>query len=70
VRGAAVGLATSLSRIGAAVGTYLIPGALDNLGIGTTMYIAAGVSFVGLIIAFTMAPETRYMNLRESAALS
>jgi len=70
VRGAAVGLATSLSRIGAAVGTYLIPISLDNYGIGTTMYVAAGVSIVGCMVAFIMAPETRYMNLRQAAALS
>jgi len=69
VRGAAVGLATSLSRIGAAVGTYLIPLSLDNYGIGTTMYVAAGVSLVGCIVALAMAPETRYINLRQAAAL-
>jgi len=70
VRGAAVGLATSLSRIGAAVGTYLIPVSLDNLGIGATMYVAAGVSAVGCVVALAMAPETRYMDLRQAATLA
>jgi putative MFS transporter len=70
IRGSAVGLASSLSRIGAAVGTYLVPLALTGLGIGTTMIIAGVITLVGLLVSFAWAPETRGLTLAQSAALS
>lgn len=70
IRAFAVGIGTSLSRIGAAVGTYLVPLSLHSIGIGNTMYVAAGVTFIGLAAAWAMAPETRSLNLRDAAALS
>jgi putative MFS transporter len=69
VRGSAVGLASSLSRIGAAIGTYLVPKALDHLGIGTTMIIAAVITLIGAVVSVAWAPETRGLTLGESAAL-
>jgi MFS transporter, putative metabolite transport protein len=69
VRGSAVGLASSLSRIGAAIGTYLVPKALDHLGIGTTMIVAAIITLVGAVVSLAWAPETRGMTLAESSAL-
>lgn len=69
VRGSAVGLASSLSRIGAAVGTYLVPLALTTLGIGTTMIIAGVVTLLGMLVSMAWAPETRGMTLGEAAAL-
>ncbi|MNN24609.1 Inner membrane metabolite transport protein YgcS [compost metagenome] len=69
IRASAVGLATSLSRIGAALGTYLVPISLDSLGIANTMFIAAGVSLFGAIISWWLAPETRSLDLQQSAAL-
>ena len=70
IRAFAVGIGTSLSRVGAAVGTYLVPVSLQTLGIGNTMYVAAAVTMVGLIAACAMAPETRALNLRDAAALA
>jgi putative MFS transporter len=69
VRGSAVGLASSLSRIGAAVGTYLVPLALATLGIGTTMIIAGVVTLLGLAVSLAWAPETRGKTLGEAAML-
>ncbi|RKR20030.1 MFS transporter [Arthrobacter oryzae] len=69
VRGSAVGLASSLSRIGAATGTYLVPIALTTLGIGTTMIIAGIVTLIGMAVSMAWAPETRGMTLTEAAAL-
>lgn len=69
VRGSAVGVASSLSRIGAAVGTYLLPVALTNWGIGGTMLAAAVISLIGAVVSVFWAPETRGMALHESAAL-
>ncbi|WP_072932229.1 MFS transporter [Nissabacter archeti] len=69
IRAAAVGIGTSMSRIGAAVGTWLVPVSLETLGIGQTMYIAAGITLVGLIVSWLMAPETRALDLHEASAL-
>ncbi|QSE92632.1 MFS transporter [Rhodococcus pseudokoreensis] len=69
VRGSAVGLASSLSRIGAAIGTFLVPLSLTSLGIGVTMLIAAGVTLFGAVISQMWAPETRGLSLSESAGL-
>lgn len=69
VRGSAVGLASSVSRIGAAVGTYLVPLALTSWGIGGTMIAAAAISLVGALVSVLWAPETRGMALHEAAAL-
>ncbi len=69
IRGTAVGMASSLSRIGAAVGTFLVPMALDSLGIGMTMLIGAAITLLGAVLSHFMAPETRGMTLTESAAL-
>ncbi|MHB0820344.1 MFS transporter [Stutzerimonas stutzeri] len=70
IRSAAVGLGASLSRIGAAIGTWLVPISLESIGIANTMYVAAGVTMVGLIVSLALAPETRSLSLQEAASLS
>ncbi|WP_322040127.1 MFS transporter [Burkholderia diffusa] len=70
IRAFAVGMGASLSRIGAAAGTWLVPIALQNIGIGNTMYAAAAVSFVGLLVSVALAPETASLSLQEAASLS
>jgi MFS transporter, putative metabolite transport protein len=69
IRGSAVGLASSLSRIGAAIGTYLVPVSLSHLGTGATMIVGAVVTFIGAIVSVVWAPETRGLTLGESAAM-
>ncbi|MFK3818869.1 MFS transporter [Pseudomonas sp. NPDC089407] len=69
IRAFAVGIGTSISRIGAAVGTYLVPMSLDVLGIAQTMYVAAAITFFGLLLSWLLAPETRSLNLQQAAAL-
>ncbi|KPA95509.1 MFS transporter [Pseudomonas asplenii] len=70
IRAQAVGVGTSLSRIGAAVGTWLVPAALDSIGIEQTMSAAAIVTFVGLAFSWALAPETRSLNLQQAASLN
>ncbi|GLZ85654.1 MFS transporter [Metapseudomonas resinovorans] len=70
IRTFAVGIGTSLSRIGAAVGTYLVPVSLQTFGIASTMYAAAIVTLVGLLFALALAPETRSLNLQQAASLT
>ena len=48
-----------MSRIGAAVGTYLLPLSLTGLGTGPTMLIAAGTTALGLLVCVLWAEETR-----------
>lgn len=70
IRTQAVGLGTSLSRIGAALGTYYVPVALHHHGIEFTMYVAAAITFAGLAVSWKLAPETRAMSLQQAAALN
>lgn len=69
IRAGAVGVGTSLSRIGAAVGTWLVPLSLQNIGIGPTMYIVAAITFFGLIVSWFMAPETNARSLEDASSL-
>jgi putative MFS transporter len=69
IRSAAVGMGASLSRIGAAIGTWLVPISLQSIGIGNTMFAAAGVTMLGLLVAMALAPETRSLSLQEAASL-
>ena len=70
VRASAVGLAVALSRIGAAVGTYLVPVSLDVLGTSTTMYIGTGITLVGLFACVLWAEETKGKSLAEASGRS
>ncbi|QCR38189.1 MFS transporter [Nissabacter sp. SGAir0207] len=69
IRACAVGVGTSMSRVGAAIGTYLVPVSLQNIGIGPTMYIAAGITAIGLVFSWFLAPETSARSLDEAASL-
>ncbi|MCH7299835.1 MFS transporter [Pseudomonas capeferrum] len=69
IRASAVGLATSLSRVGAAVGTYLVPISLVSYGIANTMFAAALISLFGALISWWLAPETSKLDLQQAAAL-
>ncbi|WP_433875277.1 MFS transporter [Sinomonas atrocyanea] len=68
IRGAGVGFATAVSRVGAAAGTFLLPIAMDGLGVAMTMVIAAGVSLIGGVVSQVLAPETKGKLLSETSA--
>lgn len=70
IRGSAVGLASSLSRIGAAIGTYLVPVSLTHLGTAWTMIVGAIITFVGAGVSILWAPETRGLTLGECASIT
>ncbi|UYQ60422.1 MFS transporter [Streptomyces peucetius] len=67
VRATAVGVGTAVSRIGAAIGTYLLPVGLDRIGAGPTMLIMALITLLGFAVCVTLAPETRGRHLAESS---
>ncbi|WP_199179578.1 MFS transporter [Mycolicibacterium goodii] len=68
IRGIGTGFATSVSRIGAAIGTFLMPMSMNHLGAGPTMLIAAAVALAGAALSHWLAPETKGMSLTEAAA--
>jgi MFS transporter, putative metabolite transport protein len=69
IRASATGVATAVSRIGAAIGTFLLPISLDRLGAGTTMLIAAAITLAGWVVCIAWAEETRGRALTETSAL-
>ncbi|AZE55204.1 Permease of the major facilitator superfamily [Pseudomonas synxantha] len=40
-----------------------MPISLSKLGIAETLYVAAAISVVGLVLPWALAPETRSLNL-------
>ncbi|OZM81726.1 MFS transporter [Pseudonocardia sp. MH-G8] len=67
VRTTGVGVATAASRIGAAIGTWLLPVGLDTIGVGPCMVIGGLVCVLGAIVSQVMAPETTGKSLTDSA---
>ncbi|MEU0539724.1 MFS transporter [Nocardia sp. NPDC005978] len=68
IRATAVGVTTSVSRIGAALGTFLLPWSLTNLGMGPTFLYAAGITVIGFLICLWGAPETKGRSLESAAS--
>jgi MFS transporter, putative metabolite transport protein len=68
IRGLGTGFGAAVSRIGAGLGTFLLPWSMSNLGISTTMLIAAGIAGVGAGLSQWLAPETKGKSLSETAA--
>lgn len=68
IRGIGTGFATSISRIGAFIGTFLMPLSIENLGAGATILTAALVALAGAALSQWLAPETKGMSLTEAAA--
>ncbi|WP_037080958.1 MFS transporter [Pseudonocardia spinosispora] len=67
VRASGVGVVTAFSRIGAAIGTFLLPVGVAALGIHATTLIAAGTLVLGLLVSAFWAPETRAVALGQHA---
>ncbi|MFD7920768.1 MFS transporter [Streptomyces sp. NPDC059740] len=67
VRTSGVGLASAASRVGAAVGTFVLPLSLAHLGLGWSMAFMGLVSLVGGVTALMWAPETNGLKLTEAA---
>ncbi|MGW1679624.1 MFS transporter [Saccharopolyspora sp. NPDC002376] len=59
LRSSGVGLLNGLSRIGSAIGTFLLPLSLDSIGFSPTMLILTAVLVIGLIASVAWAPETK-----------
>jgi len=68
IRATAMGVVVAISRIGAALGTFLLPFSLKHLGDGPTMLIIAGMTAVGFVVSLLMAPETKGRSLAQASA--
>ncbi|HZG92910.1 MAG TPA: MFS transporter [Pseudonocardia sp.] len=69
VRSSGVGIGSAVSRIGAAVGTFLLPVGLSTIGVGACMLIGAGLCALGGIVSQRLAPETTGHTLTRTATL-
>jgi putative MFS transporter len=67
LRTTAVGIAAAASRIGAALGTFLLPLGLDTIGIGASMLVGAAFCVAGAVITRRWAPETAGRPLVETS---
>ncbi|MFF1832007.1 MFS transporter [Paenarthrobacter sp. NPDC058040] len=67
IRGIGTGFAAAISRIGAALGTFLLPWSMANLGTTVSMLIAAAIAFAGAALSQWLAPETKGKTLAEAA---
>ncbi|MFF5790501.1 MFS transporter [Paeniglutamicibacter sp. NPDC012692] len=68
IRATAVGFGTAISRVGSAASTYLMPVAIISFGAAGALMIGAGISLVGLIATFLLAPETANRSLSETTS--
>jgi putative MFS transporter len=67
LRTTGVGVAAAASRIGAAIGTFLLPIGLDTIGVGPSMLVGAGFCVAGAVICQLWAPETAGRPLVETS---
>jgi putative MFS transporter len=65
LRGVGMGFAAAFSRIGAALGTFALPWAISNIGMGPSMVVAAAVALLGAVLSQWLAPETKGRTLAE-----
>lgn len=67
VRASGVGVATAMSRIAAAFGTFLLPLVQDAFGTPVVLLFMAAVSAAGGVLSWFWAPETNGRELTETS---
>lgn len=67
VRGTGVGIVVAFSRIGAALGTFLLPILMDSIGGTGTLIVCAAVLVLGGVVCQLFAPETSAAFLNKEA---
>lgn len=68
LRATGMGVATGMSRLGSAAGTFLLPSTTEALGVRGALLIATGIGVAGTVVSWFMAPETRHLKLAEASA--
>ncbi|MED3985720.1 MFS transporter [Peribacillus simplex] len=67
IRSTGVGLATSISRLGSAIGTFLLTMGIANFGIQFTMFCLTAVLIIGAVVSIAWAPETKSLTLSDAS---
>jgi MFS transporter, putative metabolite transport protein len=67
IRGTGVGVVTAISRIGAAIGTFLLPISVNSFGMTTSMIAMSVILLIGTIVSIAWAPETKSLGLNEAS---
>ena len=67
VRASGTGIAASISRIGAAIGTFLLPTSVAQFGDGPDDARRVGHPGAGPSCPYAWAPETRHVTLSEAS---
>jgi putative MFS transporter len=63
VRATGVGIANAVSRVGAAIGTFLLPVGISAIGLGWCMVAGAAMCVLGAVVSQALAPETTGRSL-------
>jgi putative MFS transporter len=69
VRCLGTGFAAAVSRIGAGLGTFLLPITIEKFGVSATILAMAVIVFSGAVVSQLWAPETKGMSLSDTAHL-
>jgi putative MFS transporter len=67
IRSSGVGFAAAASRVGAAIGTFLLPVGIAAWGVGPCLLIAAAICVLGAVLSHFRAPETTNRNLVDTS---
>jgi MFS family permease len=59
IRASGAGLAAAIAKLGAVLGTFLLPILKDNLGVSNLLYILAFCCLLGAILTYLLRIETR-----------
>ena len=65
VRGTGVGIVIAFSRIGAALGTFLLPILMESIGATGTLSVCAAILIVGGVACQIFAPETSLKHMKK-----
>ncbi|HWK74600.1 MAG TPA: MFS transporter [Povalibacter sp.] len=65
LRASGVGVGTAISRVGAAMSTFLLPACMELWGIRATLLVCAGVLLIGGVACQAFAPETRGRSIED-----
>lgn len=69
LRGSGAGIGSAASRVGAAVGTFLLPLGISKFGVGPCMLVGAAILAVGAIASHLWAPETGGLVLTKASGV-
>jgi putative MFS transporter len=67
VRACGVGFAIACSRLGSAIGVFLLPIGIKTFGLQMSMMVLAAVLVIGMVVSMAWAPETRNLCLNDAA---